>query len=163
MIRLVVNYVRPEPHERFTAIAEQRRAQQQLQAENAAVRSHEQAHVRLLGGAAASPVLYDTVRGPDGQSYAVAGKIKVDLSPVPGDPAATLRKARQVRTAALAPNDPSGADMRVAAAAYRLEMQAKRNMASESDTERSGAPGGATGVSSSWGEDETGGNIDVLA
>jgi hypothetical protein len=59
------------------------------------------------------------------------GSIKADLSPVPGDPRATLRKASAVRRAALTPGDPSAADMRVAADAYRLAAQAKEELREE--------------------------------
>lgn len=137
MMRISVNYVRPEPHEQLASRAEQRAIRQELHREDQTVRAHEGAHLRLLGGAAAGPVIYDTVSGPDGRSYAIAAKIKVDLSPVPGNPQASLRKARQVRLAALAPNDPSGPDMRVAAAAYRMEMVAKRELDREDLPEKS--------------------------
>ncbi|MFO8063062.1 MAG: putative metalloprotease CJM1_0395 family protein [Spirochaetota bacterium] len=89
------------------------------------VRLHEQAHLRSLGRYAASGVRYTTRTGPDGESYAVGGSIKADLSEVPGDPRATLQKAQAVQRAALAPGSPSGADMKVAAEAYRLARDAR--------------------------------------
>ena len=130
-MKIVVNYVRPEPHEipRDDVFAHRRDEDERatdLHVTDRSVRAHEQTHLRLLGGAAAGPIQYDLVNGPDGRRYAVGGRIKVDLNPVPGDPDATLRKARLVRLAALGPNDPSSADMRVAAAAYRLEAAARR-------------------------------------
>lgn len=84
------------------------------------VRSHERAHLAALGGAAASGILYDTVAGPGGESVAVGGRIAVDMAEVPGDPAATLRKARSIIAAAHAPGDPSAADMRTAVRAYEM-------------------------------------------
>jgi hypothetical protein len=92
------------------------------------VRGHEREHLSVLGGAAAGPIVYSFVSGPQG-SYASGGAIKVDLQPVPGDPEATLRKAERIRQAALAPSNPSSADLRVAARAYALEVRAKREMA----------------------------------
>jgi hypothetical protein len=47
---------------------------------------------------------------------------------VPGDPQATLDKAQQVIRAAYAPGNPSAADMRVAADAYRMAQDAKRDL-----------------------------------
>jgi hypothetical protein len=55
----------------------------------------------------------------------------VDLEPVPGNPEETIRKARQVRRAALAPGDPSAADMKMAARAYRVEQDAKQELEQE--------------------------------
>ncbi len=92
------------------------------------VRAHEQAHLAALGGAAASGVIYETITGPGGESIAVGGRIAVDLAEVPGDPAATLRKARQVIAAAYAPGDPSAADQRVAARAYDLLRRASAEL-----------------------------------
>jgi hypothetical protein len=95
------------------------------------VRAHERAHLAALGGAAASGILYDTAAGPGGESVAVGGRIAVDLAEVPGDPQATLRKARSVIAAAFAPGDPSAADLRTAARAYDLQRQARRDLAAE--------------------------------
>ncbi|MDA3950085.1 MAG: putative metalloprotease CJM1_0395 family protein [Spirochaeta sp.] len=89
------------------------------------VRHHERSHARTLGPYATTPVMYDTARGPEGEVVATGGRIGVDLDPVPGDPSATLKKARVVLNAAHAPGSPSAADMRVAAEAYRLAQQAQ--------------------------------------
>ena len=96
------------------------------------VRAHENSHLAALGGAAASPVMYDTRTGPGGEKVAVGGKIAVDLAEVPGDPSATLRKARAVIAAANAPGDPSAADMRTAARAYALARDARAELRSVS-------------------------------
>jgi hypothetical protein len=89
------------------------------------VKDHENAHLALLAGVASSPVTYDTVRGPNGETIAVGGRIAVDMSEVPGDPEATLRKARAIISAANAPHDPSAGDMRTAARAYRMASAAE--------------------------------------
>jgi hypothetical protein len=96
-----------------------------------AVRLHEQAHMAALGGYASGGVHYTENRAPDGSSYITGGRIKVDLSPVPGDPRATLRKARTIQRAALAPGDSSPTDMATAAKAYRLQMDAMRELRTE--------------------------------
>ncbi len=97
-------------------------------ARDRAVRGHEQAHLLALGPYAASGVTLSTRLGPDGERYAVGGSIRADLSEVPGDPRATLRKANAVRRAAFAPGSPSSADMRVAADAYRLARDAREEL-----------------------------------
>jgi hypothetical protein len=94
------------------------------------VRHHERSHARTLGPYATTPIMYDTARGPDGEVVATGGKIGVDLDPVPGDPRATLQKARVVLNAAHAPGSPSAADMRVAAEAYRVVQQAQDEISS---------------------------------
>jgi hypothetical protein len=50
--------------------------------------------------------------GPDGKQYAVGGEVPIDLSPVSGNPQATVQKAETIQRAALAPADPSGPDLR---------------------------------------------------
>ncbi len=63
-------------------------------------------------------------RGPDGRNYAVAGEVSIDTAPVPGDPQATIRKMRQVKTAALAPASPSSQDLKVASRATAMAAKA---------------------------------------
>jgi len=92
------------------------------------VKSHEHAHMAVLGAFASGPINYTYVTLPAGSKYAVGGSIKVDLNPVPGDPEATIRKARAIISAAYAVSSPSPADMRVAAQAYQMEMQAQKEL-----------------------------------
>lgn len=103
------------------------------------VRTHEQAH-QAAGGQYASSPTYTLSKGPDGQSYATGGEVQIDISTVPGDPAATIQKMEQVRSAALAPAEPSSQDMSVAAKAQRLESEARADLASE----RTAQPGQTT-------------------
>ena len=95
------------------------------------VRSHEMAHLAAAGPYARGGPRYSYVEGPDGVSYAVGGEVPIDVSPEPGDPEATIRKAQAVRAAALAPADPSGQDRQVAAAATKMEAQARQELAVE--------------------------------
>lgn len=110
--------------------AEQERQQAELEqidelaARDREVRAHEQAHAAVAGQYGSSPT-YSFVRGPDGVSYAVSGEVKIDTSPIAGDPEATLRKAQQLRRAANAPAEPSGQDANVAAQAAQMEQQAR--------------------------------------
>lgn len=116
----------PIPGTPYALVTSDRAAQRDAQ-----VRQHERSHLLALGPYAASNISYSTVTGPDGRSYAVGGSIKADLSEVPGDPRATLRKANAVRRAALAANSPSSADLRVAARAYRLAREAQEQIEAE--------------------------------
>ncbi len=88
------------------------------------VRAHELAHLMAAGPYARGGPHYEFVRGPDGKLYAVAGEVKIDTSPVPGDPEATLEKARAIKRAALAPANPSPQDRMVAALADRMAAKA---------------------------------------
>jgi len=69
-------------------------------------------------------------RGPDGAQYAVGGEVPIDVSPVAGDPQATIEKMRVVRSAAMAPAQPSSQDRAVAAQAMQTMLQAQAEMAS---------------------------------
>ncbi len=97
---------------------------QQLRSRDRQVRAHEQAH-KAAAGAHTGPVSYTYTTGPDGRRYAVAGEVPIDVSPVEGDPDATILKMQQVRSAALAPAEPSAADRQIAAKAQQIERQAQ--------------------------------------
>ena len=73
-------------------------------------------------------VSYTYQRGPDGKLYAIGGSVMIDTSPIYGNPEATISKMQQVRAAALAPADPSAADMRVAANANSIENAARAEL-----------------------------------
>jgi hypothetical protein len=95
-----------------------------LQLRDREVRAHEAAHAAAGGAYAGSP-RYTFERGPDGRTYATGGEVSIDISPIPGDPQATLQKAQQVRAAALAPAQPSGQDMKVAQKAQAMAADAR--------------------------------------
>jgi hypothetical protein len=116
----------PPPEAR--AALGQKLAEMRLQQRDAEVRAHEHAHAAARGNGV---IVYQTVVGPDGVAYAVGGGISVDLAPVPGDPEATLRKAKAAIQAAYAVGMPSAADMKVAAEAYQLEIAAQKQIDEE--------------------------------
>ncbi|MGI2260995.1 putative metalloprotease CJM1_0395 family protein [Shewanella sp. GXUN23E] len=102
----------------------------QLQQRHMEVTSHEQAHVTVGGHYAQSPSYrYET--GSDGKKYAVDGEVQIDISEVPDDPQATLIKMQKVYAAAMAPVDPSIADIRVATEALKKINVAKQQLAQE--------------------------------
>jgi hypothetical protein len=115
----------------------------ELKKRDAEVRAHEQAHAAVGGSLAGAPS-YQYERGPDGQQYAVAGEVPIDVSPVAGDPRATIDKMQQVRAAALAPAEPSGADRRIAAEAQQTMTQAQAELVKQMSQARGNATGQAT-------------------
>jgi hypothetical protein len=100
----------------------------ELKQRDAEVRAHEAAHLAAAGGIATSGASFEYQQGPDGIRYAIGGEVNIDTSPVPGDPAATLRKADTIRRAALAPAEPSGPDMQVAASATAMAALAQAEL-----------------------------------
>jgi hypothetical protein len=99
-----------------------------LKRRDAEVRRHEQAHAAVGGQYAGSP-RYQYETGPDGVQYVVDGEVSIAASPIPGDPEATIEKAKQVRRAALAPESPSAQDQQVAALAQQQINQARAELA----------------------------------
>lgn len=100
-----------------------------LAATDRAVRSHEQAHLAAAGPYSTSGASYTFAAGPDGQRYAVAGEVALDVSPDPSDPEKTIRKARVIEAAANAPADPSIQDRAVAAMAAQMQATAQQELA----------------------------------
>ena len=110
----------------------------QLASREREVIAHEQAH-SAVGGRYAGAPSYSYTRGPDGRSYISGGEVSIDVSPVPNDPEATLRKMEVVQRAALAPAEPSGQDLRVAAAARAIAAQARAELAEQQRAEQQAA------------------------
>jgi hypothetical protein len=108
--------------------AEQLRQVRKLQSTDSEVRSHEAAHLAAAGPYAKGGAQFSYRTGPDGQQYATGGEVSIDITPIQGDPEATIRKAQQVRQAALAPARPSAQDQRVASAAMQMEMKARQEL-----------------------------------
>lgn len=107
-----------------------------LKKRDSEVRRHEQAHI-AAAGAYAQGVSFEYQSGPDGRVYAVGGEVSIDTSEVPGNPDATIAKARTIRNAANAPAHPSGQDRQVAAAAMRMEADARMEKMEEAREESS--------------------------
>lgn len=124
--------------EQSDADKQQQQAEQQeiaeLKARDQEVRVHEQAHAAVGGQYAGSPS-YEYQTGPDGQKYAVGGEVQIDISEIPNDPQATIAKMQQVKAAALAPAEPSGADRAIAAEAGRKMQEARADLVSETHQE----------------------------
>ncbi|MDP2903248.1 MAG: putative metalloprotease CJM1_0395 family protein [Methylovulum sp.] len=97
---------------------------QQLKKRDTEVRAHELAHLAAAGGIARSGANFSYQQGPDGVQYAVGGEVNIDTSAVAGNPAATLRKADIIKSAAMAPAQPSAQDLQVASSATAMAAKA---------------------------------------
>jgi hypothetical protein len=113
----------------------------QLKARDSQVRAHEAAHIAAGGRYITGGASYIYQEGPDGGEYAVGGEVGIDTSSVPGNPEETAQKMRIVRAAALAPSDPSAADLSVAAAAAEAESAALAEIAQARSEEIAGRYG----------------------
>lgn len=106
---------------------------QDLKKRDAEVRTHEQAHKTAGGQYAGSPA-FEMTKGPDGQSYATGGHVNIDVSAIPDDPQATLNKMMQIKSAALAPAEPSAQDLKVAAKADMVAAAARSELSQSTVT-----------------------------
>jgi hypothetical protein len=106
------------------------------------VRQHEQAHIAAAGGYARGGPTYTYTRGPDGKQYATGGEVQIDTSAA-RTPEQTIVKARVIRRAALAPAEPSAQDRAVAAAAAKLETDARQQIAQRALQEQGYGKSGA--------------------
>jgi hypothetical protein len=109
---------------------DERQSVDEMKRRDREVRTHEQAH-KAAGGSYAGSMRLSYQMGPDGKRYAASGSVPIDVSPVAGDPAATLRKMEVVARAANAPASPSGPDRAVAGQASRAMQQARAQLAAE--------------------------------
>lgn len=105
-----------------------------LQARDTQVRAHEAAHVAAGAGVVSGGASFTYQMGPDNRQYAIGGEVPIDTSKG-STPEETASKMRQVRSAALAPSDPSPTDYQVAATATMLEMRAMQEIAKAQMTE----------------------------
>ncbi len=130
----------PDKSAQTGQLSEQEAAQlRQLKARDREVRQHEQAHLAAAGGLATSGTSFTYQKGPDGINYAVGGEVSISTSPG-RTPEETLQRAQTIRAAALAPDDPSGADRAIAAQASQMEQKARMEIAQQGqeDTTTSG-------------------------
>lgn len=125
---------------------------QGLKARDHEVRAHEAAHMAAGAELVRGGMSFDYRSGPDGRRYAVGGEVSIDSSPVHDDPQATINKAQRVRTAALAPAEPSPQDRAVAADATRMAAEAKFELAQQNMNSRNAISAYNDGTSSEQGK-----------
>ncbi|WP_245747757.1 putative metalloprotease CJM1_0395 family protein [Formivibrio citricus] len=115
--------------------SEELAAIRELKNRDKTVRQHEAAHLAAAGGLAMSAASYSMQTGPDGKRYAIGGEVQIDITPGQ-TPEETVRKARIIQAAALAPAEPSAQDRSIAARAKAMEMQAEAEIAQRSMQEQ---------------------------
>ncbi len=125
----------PEDPQELTE--EEQKQVDELKKRDAEVRAHEQAHA-AVGGSYASAPTYEFQTGPDNKQYAVGGEVQIDAAPVPNDPKATIEKMDIVIRAALAPQEPSAQDKKVAAEAQKNRSEAQAALAKQQQSELGG-------------------------
>ncbi|MCB9496572.1 MAG: hypothetical protein H6686_06770 [Fibrobacteria bacterium] len=125
---------------------------QELEKRDREVRAHEQAHLAAAAGLARGGANFSYETGPDGKRYAVGGEVSISMR-TGKTPEETIRNARQVQSAALAPANPSAVDLQTAAAAARMEQEARRQIVAgegeggsegEGEGSKPAAPGSGT-------------------
>ncbi|NLL35993.1 MAG: hypothetical protein GX256_00550 [Fretibacterium sp.] len=104
-------------------------AVRELQQIEREVIAHEAAH-QAAAGRFGGPVRYTRTTGPDGRSYITGGSVPIHV-PATNDPEEALRNMEQVQRAALAPGDPSGQDLQVAARAAASATQIRQQLAAK--------------------------------
>jgi hypothetical protein len=134
------------PKQKGELTQDQQREVEKLKARDQEVKAHEMAHM-AAGGQYAGSATYSYQTGPDGKRYAIGGEVSIDASPVKDDPSATVRKMEVVQRAALAPAEPSGQDLAVAAAAAQEEAKAASEARQTSSGGSAGKSNDANGAS----------------
>ena len=124
---------------------------EELKRRDVEVRAHEMAHMAAGGGLTSGPH-YDYQTGPDNKRYAIGGHVNIDTSEA-STPEQTVMKARQIRSAALAPVSPSPQDRAVASQAGQMEQSAQAEILQKKVEEQSraaeAAKSGINGLSQS--------------
>lgn len=116
-----------------------------------ALTKHEEDHHEVAADLARSGPLYETEVGADGETYRKSGKVMIDTGATE-DPEKTVKKMRQVKAAALAPDGNqlaplSDQDKKVAREATEKEKKAQSQLDGNTDakfTEKDKKSGGST-------------------
>ena len=103
---------------------EEKRQVDKLKETDQEVRAHERAHMAAGSGLVMGGANYEYESESDGKMYAVGGEVKIDTSKEK-DPEATIRKMQKIRKAALAPSQPLGQVISVAAKASQIKAEAR--------------------------------------
>lgn len=99
---------------------------------------YELAHLGAAGGISKRNAILNTNKNSNSILYAAGDKLKTSTSAVADSPAATLRKADMVRRATLAPAQPSGQDLQVAASATAMSAKAQSELLKQNQNTQNG-------------------------
>jgi hypothetical protein len=98
---------------------------------------HENLHASVGGAFAGSPE-YDYEVKPDGKAYIVSGRVMIDTSFDEAKPEDMVKKFDIVERAALAPSDPSAADLAIAGEARSKASKASGLLSEKQEKEKNG-------------------------
>lgn len=133
-----------EPQDSAALSDEEKEQVRELEARDREVRQHEHAHQQAAGQLAVGGPSYEYEQGPDGNQYAVGGEVKIRLEEG-NSPEETQRLARQAKSAAMAPAEPSSQDAAVAREATAMEREATQELRESRDEESAREPPRAHG------------------
>lgn len=113
---------------------QEKRKVEELKARDVEVKAHEQAHMAAAAGIITQGAHYKYEKGPDGEKYAVSGEVNINLSKEK-DPEKTIKKAEQIKKAALAPSEPSSQDQKVAQKADQMINEARAELSKKEENQ----------------------------
>ncbi|MBI1206910.1 MAG: hypothetical protein GC191_06435 [Azospirillum sp.] len=126
---------------------------EKLKSADRAARQRAQAQL-AAAGAFGGQVVYQYQRGADGTSYVVGASVTFDVTPVPNDPAATIRKMQTIRAAALASGQPTLQDLQAVQAADAAIAAAQAALSKAASATRS-SPNSSAAVAGGPGKSPT--------
>ena len=121
--KLIMTKEKDQPQTSYKDDPALQQAIAKLQARDSEVRAHEAAHIAAGGGVVTGGASFTYQKGPDGNLYAIGGEVPIDMS-TQSTPEATAQKMQKVKTAALAPSNPSPTDIKIASTATMIEQKA---------------------------------------
>ena len=93
------------------------------------IRRHEEAH-KAAAGSLAGPIVIER----DSNGIPTGGHVNIKMPPLdPNNPTKTINNAKKIIKSALAPSDPSSQDLKVAAEAQRILLEAKKQRLNQLD------------------------------
>ena len=120
--------------------SDQQRRVEELKQIDRKVHDHELAHIAAGAGIVNSGPDYTYTYGPDGKPYATAGEVGIDTAQAE-KPQENIDKGRTIQRAALAPQEPSPQDHRVASIGAQLEATGRSDLSRQQEAERAAQVG----------------------
>ncbi len=106
---------------------EEEKELEKMQKREDEVIKHEQAHKSAAGGLSVTRAQYEYVQGTDGKMYVKDGEVELKVKEE-DDPQKNKENAEQLKRAALAPEEPSAQDMKVAQEADKMIQKANQEL-----------------------------------
>ncbi len=106
---------------------EEKKELEKIKERDKEVRRHEEDHKAAAGSLAPASAQYEYTQGPDGKMYVKDGEVDLKVKEE-DDPEKAKKNAEQLKRAALAPEEPSAQDMKVAQEADRMIQEANQKL-----------------------------------